>query len=270
MPLKTFEHDGTKYGVLDAEGRPVYVDDAGKETGYDGEALATKLHEVNGESATRRRELKEANEKLKTFEGISDPAAAVKAIETVKNLDDKKLVDAGEVEKVKTEAIKATEEKYENQIEQQYKPAIKERDELKGALHKEMIGGRFARSKYIAEKLASPVPMIEAYFGQNFTIEEGKVVAKYANGNEIFSPSKPGERAEFDEALQVLVEASPFKDQILKGSNKSGTGAPGSGGGGPGGDKTMTRAEADKLAMENPAEMAKKMGEGYKVVDEAA
>ncbi len=270
MALKIVEIEGKKYAELSDDGDPLYTTEDGKEIGYNGESLADKLHEVNGESATRRRELKEAKERLATFEGIDDPEAARKALSTVKNLDDKKLVDAGEVEKVKTEAIKATEEKYENQIEQQYKPAIKERDELKGALHKEMIGGRFARSKYIAEKLAAPVPMIEAYFGKNFTIEEGKVVAKYENGNEIFSPSKPGDRAEFDEALKVLVEASPFKDQILKGANKSGTGAPGSGGGGGGGDKTMMRAEADKLATENPAEMAKKMGEGYKVVDEAA
>ena len=32
----------------------------------------------------------------------------------------------------------------------------------------------------------------------------------------------------------------------------------------------MTRAEADKLAVENPAEMAKKMGESYTVIDNAA
>ena len=32
----------------------------------------------------------------------------------------------------------------------------------------------------------------------------------------------------------------------------------------------MSRAEADKLATENPQEMQKRMAEGYRVVDNAA
>lgn len=133
-----------------------------------------------------------------------------------------------------------------------------------------MIGGRFAWSKFIAEKMVAPVQMVEATFGPNFSIEEGKVVAKDAAGNQVYSKSNPGDLAEFEEALQILVEASPFKDSILKGTNKSGADAPGSGGGGNRGGKTMTRAEADKMGLENPAELAKRLQEGNKVVDVAA
>ena len=259
MPLKVTEIEGVKYAVLSDAGVPLYtVGDT--EVAYDGEELATKISSLNGEITKRRNEAKEAKEALAKFNGIEDPDAAIKAIATVKNLDDKKLVDAGEVEKVKTEAIKAVEEKYE--------PITKERDNLKASLHKEMIGGRFARSKFISEKMASPIPMVEATFGSHFSIEDGQVVARNQAGNEIFSPSNPGERADFDEALQVLVEASPFRDQIMLGTNKNGTGAPGSGDAGPSG-KSMSRSEYESLAMKNPQEALKRVREGCSIVDVA-
>ena len=36
------------------------------------------------------------------------------------------------------------------------------------------------------------------------------------NGNEIYSRSRPGEKADFEEALEALVGAYPNKDAILK------------------------------------------------------
>ena len=271
MTLKTVEIEGTKYAALTDDGKPVYIGDDGAETGYDGETLAARLSEVNGESATRRRELKEANEKLKAFEGIEDPASAIKALDTVKSLDDKKLIEAGEVEKVKAEAIKATEGKWEALVKEKYEPVVAERDEYKDALYNEMIGSRFARSKFISEKMTVPVEMVQATFAGRFSIEDGKVVAKRIDGKEVYSKSSPGDVADFEEALEIIVTESAMKDHILRGTNKRGTGAPGSGPGAQNrGEKTMTRAEADKLAGENPGEMAKRMADGYMVVDEAA
>ena len=271
MPLKTIVIEEKTYAELTEDGKPIYVGEDGTETGYDGEELASNLAAARGEAGKRRNELKEANEKLSAFEGIEDPEAAKEALKTVKNLEDKQLVEAGEVEKVKTEAIKVVEEKYENEIDQVYKPVMKERDDLRTALHDELIGGRFARSTFVAEKMVVPVEMVQNTFGKHFAIEDGKVVSKDDSGNPIFSKTNPGAHADFEEALEIVVNSYPDKDRILKGTDKRGTGAPGGGGGGGGGgDKTMTRAEADKLARENPAEMSKKMGEGYKVVDEAA
>ncbi|HAV3167181.1 TPA: hypothetical protein JH960_003906, partial [Acinetobacter baumannii] len=74
-------------------------------------------------------------------------------------------MDAGEVEKVKAEAIKAVEEKYA--------PIVEQRDALEASLHKELIGGGFARSKYIQDNIAVPVDMVQATFGHHFKIEEG-------------------------------------------------------------------------------------------------
>ena len=266
MPLKVVEVEGTTYAEV-KDGKPVYVGDDGAEALYDGEELAAHVTRLNGESATRRRELREAQEKLGAFDGIEDPEAARKALTTVKNLDDKKLVDAGEVDKVKEAAIQATKEQYENQIKQQYEPGLKERDDLKTALHKEMIGGRFARSAFISEKVAVPTQMVEATYGPHFSIEDGKVVAKDTAGNQIYSKSKPGEVADFEEALQILIDTSPFRDSILRGPNKNGSGAPGSGGGGAPGEKTITRAEYDTMMKNDPAGAHKFVADGGKVTE---
>lgn len=73
---------------------------------------------------------------------------------------------------------------------------------------------------------------MQAYFGKAFSIEEGKVVAKDANGNKLYSAASPGDLAGFDEALEMLVNQYPGKDHILKGSGASGSGAQGGHGGG--------------------------------------
>jgi hypothetical protein len=68
-----------------------------------------------------------------------------------------------------------------------------------------------------------PADIIESRFGKNFKIEEGKVVAYGHDGNKLFSKSRPGEPAEFEEALELLVDGYAHKDQILKGTGNSGT-----------------------------------------------
>ncbi len=241
--------------VVVSDGKPVYVGDDGKDIAFDAPATIATISRLNGE-AKGHREAKEAAEaKLKGFEGIDDPVAARKALETVKNLDDKRLVDAGEVEKVKAEAIKAVEEKY--------KPVVAENESLKGALHGEKIGGSFARSKFISEKIAVPADIVEARFGKNFKLEDGKVVAYDAAGNKLYSKASPGEPAGFDEALELLVDGYAYKDQILKGTGGSGSGkTPGQGGNN--GAKTMTREAFDKL---DAGDRMKVMREGTTLVD---
>ncbi|NOM41833.1 DUF6651 domain-containing protein, partial [Klebsiella pneumoniae] len=92
-------------------------------------------------------------------------------------------------------------------------------------LYAEMIGGNFARSKFIADKLAVPADMVQATFGRNLKIEDGKVVAYDAQGQKIFSRARPGELADFDEALETLVSQYPHRDHILKSSDANGGGA---------------------------------------------
>lgn len=241
--------------VVLQDGKPVYVTDDGKEIAFDAPGTVATISRINAEAKSHRERAEAAEAKLKPFEGITDPAAAKKALDTVKNLDDKKLVDAGEVEKVRTEAVRA--------LEEQYAPIVKERDALKGELFNEKIGGSFARSKTISEKFAIPADLVQARFGQNFKIEDGKIVAVDANGNKIYSGSRPGELADFEEALGILVDHYPYKAQILKGTGATGGGASGAGQGG-GGKKTLTRAQFETLA---PFAQAAEMKSGTVLTD---
>lgn len=227
-----------KGNVVVRNDKPVYVDDAGKEIEFDVVHTTQTISRLNAE-AKGHREAKEAAElAVKKFAGIEDPAAAIKALQTVKNLDDKKLVDAGEVDKVKQEAIKA--------IEDKYAPVVKQVETLQGQLHNEIVGGNFARSKFISEKLVIPSDLVQAAFGKAFKVEDGKMVAYDQTGNKIFSRARPGEVADFDEALGSLVDAYPNKDAILKGSGGQGGGSNNTGKSG-GGGKSMNRSQFEAL-----------------------
>lgn len=233
------EHNGAKL--------PIYVHADGKEAPFDADGALSTISARNAE-AKQHREAKEAAEaRLKSFEGITDPAAALKALTTVKNLDEKQLIAAGERDKAVQEAIKAT--------EQTYAPWKTKAEQLEQQLVGEKIGGAFARSKFIAEKVAVPADMVQAAFGSRFKLEEGKVVAYGADGNKVYSRSNPGNPADFEEALELLVDQYPHKASILKGSGASGSGAGGSGGQGGGGKQTITRAQFQALS---PAEQAAK------------
>jgi hypothetical protein len=225
--------------------KPVFVDDSGRDVVFDYPATLQTIARLNSEAKGHREEKEAAQALLKNFEGIEDPEKALKALQIVKNLDDKTLIDAGEVDKVRQEAAAAYEEKLKS-VEKKYAPVIKERDEYKTSLFNEIVGGAFSRSKFIGEKMAIPADLAQAKFGNSFIIEDGKVVGKNAAGERIFSRARPGEVANFDEALEVLVDDYPYRDSILKG-----TGASGSGAGGStrmvGGKKTITRAAFDAL-----------------------
>lgn len=246
MKLKIVTIDGKTYAEVQ-EGKPVFVHDDGKEIAFDAPGTAATISRLNAE-AKGHREAKEAAEtKLKAFDGIEDGEAARKALETIQNLDAGKLMEAGKVEELKAGIKKAAEESVAaaNKANAEALAVEKARaDKLESSLNSEMIGGRFSRSKFISEKAAIPADMMQARFGDRFKIEEGKVVAYDEAGNKLFSRAKPGEVAEFDEALEIIVGGYAYRDSVLKGTG-GGSGAQPSGG--SGGEKTMTRAEFDKL-----------------------
>ena len=110
--------------------------------------------------------------------------------------------------------------------------------------------------------MAIPTEFVRSYFGQNFKIEEGKVVAYDGQGNKVFSRTKPGELASFDEALESLVELHPQKDYILKASGNSGGGSHQSQH--QAGQKTMKRGAFDSL--DNAGKQAA-LKDGVSIVD---
>ena len=91
-----------------------------------------------------------------------------------------------------------------------------ERDSLKSALSTEKIGRRFSESKFIVERLRMPADIVEANFRRNFKFDGDAIVARDENGNKLYSRARPGELADFDEALSLLVEQSPHKAVLLR------------------------------------------------------
>ena len=249
--------DDQGHAVL-ADGMPVYTHEDGKDSPFDAPGALQAIKARNAEAKQHRERAETLAGQLKSFEGLDDPDAARKALQTVANLDSKKLVDAGQIEQVKAEISKAYEAKLSTATEQASK--------LEQQLHGEIVGGSFARSKYIADKLVLPSDLAQAAFGSRFKVEDGKLKAFDADGQPIFSRKNPGAAAEFDEAIEILVDAYPRKDSILRGTQASGSGAP-SGNSGGGGGKTITRAQFEQLSA---SDRMAKMGEGVKVVDSAA
>lgn len=256
MKLKTITIEGKTYAEVDGD-KPVYIEDDGKETAFDAPGARQAIAARNAEAKSHREAKEAAEAALKKFEGIEDPAAAIDALKKIGSLKDKDLIDAGKVEEIRANAVKAVEEKYA--------PIVKRAEELETALHSEKIGGSFARSKFIAEKLAVPTDMVEAMFGRQFALDGGKIVAKDANGNPIYSKSNPGNLADFDEALETIVSSYAGRDHIMKGTGHNGSGKqPGTGGNGGNGSKTIMRSQFEGMA---PLEQAAKMKEGFTLVD---
>ena len=226
--------------VVVQEGKPVYVHEDGKEVAFDASGTVSTITRLNAEAKSHRERAESAEKSLKGFDGIADPAAARNALDVVSKLDQKKLVDAGEIDTVRNEISKA----FQTQLDE----ANGKAQTYEQQLYAEKIGGSFARSKYIADKLAVPVDMVQATFGQNLKIEEGKVVAYDTQGQKIFSRVRPGELADFDEAIETLVSQYPHRDHILKSSDANGGGAQNGGGGNSGAKGNFGGSKADRVA----------------------
>jgi hypothetical protein len=246
-----------KGNVVVQEGKPVYLKDDGSEVAFDVAGTVSTIARLNGEAKGNRERAEAAESKLKGYDGINDPEAARKALGVVANLDQKKLIDSGEVEKFKGELSKA----YQAQLDE----AKTKLQTFEQQLYAEKVGGAFSRSKFIAEKLDIPADFAEARFGKAFAIEEGRIVAKDQNGNKLYSASNPGELASFDEALSMLVQQHPDRERILKSSGASGYGSSSSSQG-TGGKTNITRAQFESLSPMDKAQAAQSINEGKAVL----
>lgn len=225
------------------DGVPVYTDETGKEGPIDPNQMHAKILEVNAESKNRREKLQSLEARLKPLEGIDDVGTflenAKKAMETVDNLGDAELVQAGEVEKIKEDAKRSMAEQ-EARLKDKMSAREKElQDELQkrdATIRQLMISSKFAQH----DLFSGPNPrtyldpeVAESYFGRHFEVDTTngtpKVIAKDANGNVITSrePGKFADPADFAEAMEQIFASHPKKDQYLR----AGPGGSGSGGG---------------------------------------
>ena len=262
MPFK-FDANGAI--VMTGEGdkkMPVFIHPDGRELPFDADQTVASIARLNGEAKSHREAKEAAENKLKGIpqDLIDNSEAALKALETVKNLSSGELKTAAQVQEIRDAAAKSAQEAVANATRA---AAEKERQlaeqvaQLTGDLNSRIVGGAFASSKFVSEKLAIPADITQKFFGDRFKVENGKLVPMDSSGNPIFSATRHGEHADFEEAIQVMVNAYPNKDAILKGSGASGGGA--QGGAGAGGGKTMTRAQFNALSAPAKAEAAKTM-----------
>jgi hypothetical protein len=241
--------DGTL--KLGENGNPLVTDGQNDPFELDALHLYSKVPELNKENEKHRKRAKEAQEQLESlksqFDGIDDPEKAREALKTVQNLDDKKLIDSNEVEKLK----KSVADAYEKQLQEKDK-SLQEKD---GHIYKLLVSNQFANSKVVNDKTVLPPDMAEAYFGKHFKIEDGQVVG-YIGEDKIYSREKPGEIAPFEEALQTIIDQYPMKDRILKAppggsGSPPGGGTPPGGGPGPSRDTAMSRQDFIKEQFAN-------------------
>jgi len=256
--VTAFDPNGGKW-KLDADGKvvlnngnPVYVQSDGTEQSVDGGTISR----LNGEAKQHRVAKEAAEAALKKFEGL-DPEKARVALETVGKIDQKKLIDAGEVDKVKAE------------ISAQYTAQLAEKDALGKTLQQRLdqmtLATAFSQSDFIKDRIAIPPEMFQTYFEKNFKIEDGKIVPYDPSGSKLFSKDRMGEIANFDEAIAQLVDVYPHKNSILKANPGTGSGNNGNGGG-TGNRSTMRRGDFDKLEPARKAEAAAAMGSGKLVI----
>lgn len=234
--------------VVLKDGNPVYLNASGQEMVVAHDTISR----LNGEAKSHR-EAKEALEtKLKAFEGI-DVDKARKAIETVGKLDAKQLIESGKVDEVR------------QQITAQFTAQITDKDkafnELQNKYDSMQINNVFAGSEFVRNNIAVPADMFEATFRNYFKVENGQISAYGKDGNRLLSKSKAGEYATPEEALQLLVDAHPQKNVILKADVGNGSGSNG-GGGNRGGTRNIKRSEFDTLSPVKKAEVAALVGKG--------
>lgn len=248
MKLKLDENGN----VVVADGMPVYVHDDGKEIPFDGAQAMVKIKELNNESKTHREQAEAAKKQLAGFSGL-DPEEARKALDTLKNLDDKKLVDAGEVETLKRtlsasfeENLTNTKKSYETKLEEVAGKVKKQEDNI----HKLLIMGAFERSPFLREKTTLTPDIAYASFKNGLRVEYDSngepFVVGYLDGDKIFSRTDPGKFAEPEECIEMIINAHPMKERFLKGSGQQGSGAGGGDGEGGGDDLQAQLIAAEK------------------------
>lgn len=233
--------------VVDADGNPIYVKSDNSEQSVKGDTIAT----LNAEAKGHRTKAEQAEASLAKYKGadgkLLDPEIAVKAVDTVKNIDAKKLIDSGEVETLKA------------QLKDEFTVQINElkvtNEQLSSTNKNLLIDKQFDSSEFVAKRVAVPRDMFRDSFGKNVKIgDDGKPEFYGRDGNRLLSKKNAGEYATGDEAFELLVDQHPQKDTIIKALEGGGSG--GGGGGGRGGGAVIRRVDFDKLPPAQQSEIA--------------
>lgn len=180
---------------------------------------AALLREVMEKKAS----LKDANDKLKAFDGV-DPAeyAALKAAKTA--AETLAAEKAGDFERAK--AMMAEEHKKEADLKL---AAIAEKETTITAQQKMIndltIGQSFSNSKFVTDELALTPAKARVIYGSHFEFEGDQIVAYDKPKGESARTKlidSAGKALSFEESVKKIVEADPEKDKLLKSTIKPG------------------------------------------------
>lgn len=230
------------------DGNPVYVDSNGREQTMD----AGRITQLNGEAMSHRTRAEAAEAALKQFEGI-DPAKAKAALDTVAKIDQKTLIDAGEVDKVRSEI--------ESAFTGQLTEAREALEAANAKIDNMRLTSAFGLSKYVDQHVAIPVDVLAASFGSRFKVENDILVPYGPDGQKMYSKEHAGQVASFDEGLKMMIESREDKASFLRAEPKGGTGNDGKGGE-RGQGATITRADFDRQSPIERAATAREAAAG--------
>lgn len=276
MPWKLKVDDDQNPVFVEKDGQklPVYIDPDGKELPLDPPSMYVKITDMGKANQADRKKYTELRDKFKIFEDIEDlpdwKKKAEGAITTVQNLADKDLIDAKKVDELKKDINAAWEEKLGKKdqtiadLQKEHSASV---EQLNGKIRTLLVSNKFASSKYFngpdkVTVLRSDVG--EAYFGKHFAVEEvdgEPVIRAYydvAHENLVTSKLNPGEPADFEEALGMIIDRDPDKETLLRGTGG------GSGGGGGGGDDDADTSDIGKL--EKQLAEAQKNGDAVRMI----
>lgn len=253
MEYKYTEVSGKKYIEVDEKGNPVVIGDDEKEFGLDAIHLLKKVPDLQAEAKKHREAKEDVESKLKSYADI-DPAKAKDALEKLKTIDLNKMVSAGKLDEIRAEVTQAFKDKMQN-AETAYQERLAELENLskqkEADIRRLTVGSKFASSSFIKDKTTFPTPAAaEAMFGSAFDVvkdDSGNIVTvAKMNGKEIISRSKPPNYADFDEAVQILIDNHPDRDLFIKPSQNAGSG-----------NQRKIRMSTEDFMKLSPVEMAK-------------
>lgn len=256
---------------MSEDGHPIVVDDKDdKEFSIRATELYSKIPALQLEAKTHREEKQALQKKIEAFGdhkpedilerlaafGDIDPIKAREALITVSNLGELDKEKNIEIEKVKAgvadgykEKIKTIDAGYTQKINA-FLDSLAQKDHV---IRNLLIRGAFDRSEFIKEQTVLTPDIAYDSFGKFFKIEEDgdgsvKVFAINRGGDKFISKANPTEYASPEEAIELIINEYPQKDNILR-TNPGGSGA-----GGNVSQSSSKKATRDALMKMNPAE----------------
>lgn len=250
------------------EGKIIYLDDENnnQELPLDPAAMYSKISALGKENQNHRTANKDLKTKLTVLDGIDDLAEYRKkadaALDQVANFNEEDWLKADKVDKLKSEITDAYEDKLKakdtaiSDLQADHAGVISKKD---SHINRLMISNRFAVSPHFVAigdrkaKTTLPPDIGEAQFGKHFKVEEkgdDLVLRAYMGDEMILSKLNPGEPAGFEEALTIIIDGYPGKNNIIPAS-PSGSGGKGGSGQGAGDHDELAQLQAQyKAAME--------------------